>query len=899
MSELRESMWDLVYGLLSEEESQVIIARIKSEPDAARMYAEVRLEAELVAQAARVEDSSVALKADQDMTAVETSTKAMPAPARGGSARVGAELHRGEAGLAGIAAAALALLLACGLSWQRTNKPQLARAFVAADVFASQPMLAGLTCPVELRTYDLNSNGEPAEGAPANVELRLVDSTGNPRFSKAVLTNEIGHTTCDLPGEALESGVRLEVAASKETQSPMARRSDQVARRAEANSNNGLAASVELPVQPEPQIAYFLCASPVQQLDQQVPYAEWYFNAFTAKPAPPEAAQNALAAVQAANEPRPAALPAAEAANGTVRFQNLERMSQLRGPNDKVAAGEAAKNFKSQAVVPPNQPIIVAVPEQLEGKPLKVTAMNRGVPVASQVVNSAARSERKGRTQAGPANKTDFAQEQLSLTLPPEADGLVEVQLFDESKKQQEPVDRQYVVRQPTRRLRIDVPDAKARYSPGEQVALTVRCTDEKGKPAADTRLGVRVWNENAIRQSGEEPVLLADAVDQGLGDIIENPVAPAQQAAAPAQQRGQLGRRLTEETTVDQQIELATNRDVVKSALRAAAGSAEMARERAISVFGGAAIVGGIGLLLLLTMLAALRLSIGWRTMAPGFVVAIASLLIGLGWIGWMPGVWVTGDIALAPAAPAKSAVAHSSSTDDVSRLDMAALESSVRERDERARASAEAAPALASNPAPIPADAPIPPAAPQAAAPLAESAAPMAKELMRAEAGAAPVAMPPVSQKLDQGGRAIVTLQVPGGQQSRAFNLAKDSEVESINRRIAGAAGGFGAAAGGRGQAGPPAGALAEDLKQKSVADEAKKEPLADVTVGKPQAAAAPASLYFNPQLMTDSEGKATFQFTMPQADSQYRLLVDALGQGRIGSRQQTIVVGDAPSK
>ena len=51
-------MWDLVYGLLSEEESQALITRIKSEPDAARLYAEVRLEADLVAQAARIEDSS-------------------------------------------------------------------------------------------------------------------------------------------------------------------------------------------------------------------------------------------------------------------------------------------------------------------------------------------------------------------------------------------------------------------------------------------------------------------------------------------------------------------------------------------------------------------------------------------------------------------------------------------------------------------------------------------------------------------------------------------------------------------------------------------------------------------------------------------------------------------------
>src|SRR5262245_58827545 len=152
MSELRESIWDLVYGLLSEEESQALIARIKSDPNAARLYAEVRLEAELVAQAARVEDSSVALKADQDVTAGKKMTKAMPFPVRGASTRLRADFHRGAAWLAGIAATALALLLACGLSWQRTNKPQLARGFVAAEVFASQPMLAGLTCPVELRT---------------------------------------------------------------------------------------------------------------------------------------------------------------------------------------------------------------------------------------------------------------------------------------------------------------------------------------------------------------------------------------------------------------------------------------------------------------------------------------------------------------------------------------------------------------------------------------------------------------------------------------------------------------------------------------------------------------------------------------------------------------------------
>src|SRR5438067_1059555 len=48
--QLRESIWELVYGLLSDEESKALIARIKSDPQAARLYADVRLQADLVGQ---------------------------------------------------------------------------------------------------------------------------------------------------------------------------------------------------------------------------------------------------------------------------------------------------------------------------------------------------------------------------------------------------------------------------------------------------------------------------------------------------------------------------------------------------------------------------------------------------------------------------------------------------------------------------------------------------------------------------------------------------------------------------------------------------------------------------------------------------------------------------------
>jgi hypothetical protein len=82
-----------------------------------------------------------------------------------------------------------------------------------------------------------------------------------------------------------------------------------------------------------------------------------------------------------------------------------------------------------------------------------------------------------------------------------------------------------------------------------------------------------------------------------------------------------------------------------------------------------------------------------------------------------------------------------------------------------------------------------------------------------------------------------------------------------------------------------------------EKQLAD--RVAPPAKSTEAKPEAAkadssAAPAALYFNPQLVTDAEGRATVRFVMPQVDSEYRVLIDALGQGRIGSTQQLISSG-----
>src|SRR6476646_2806523 len=168
--QLQAAMWDLVYGLLSDDERQALIARIKSDPDAARLYAKVLLEADLVAEAARVEDSSIALRPANAPPAAPLNrpTPAASPIAVSGPTKSKVELHRGGAWLAGAAATALAILLAVGLSWPRPNGPQLARSVVATDVVAPKSMPAGVTNSVTLRTYFVSASGEPLDATPSS-----------------------------------------------------------------------------------------------------------------------------------------------------------------------------------------------------------------------------------------------------------------------------------------------------------------------------------------------------------------------------------------------------------------------------------------------------------------------------------------------------------------------------------------------------------------------------------------------------------------------------------------------------------------------------------------------------------------------------------------------------------
>src|SRR5262245_21868813 len=125
--QLREQMWDLVYGLLTPEESQSLIARVKSDPQAARLYAEVRLQADLVGQAARIEDPDVVFQ-------VEPASQAeAPTPARRTAAAPLQRRLRAGQWLVGIAATALAALLAVGVYWPQPNAQQIAARYAFTE----------------------------------------------------------------------------------------------------------------------------------------------------------------------------------------------------------------------------------------------------------------------------------------------------------------------------------------------------------------------------------------------------------------------------------------------------------------------------------------------------------------------------------------------------------------------------------------------------------------------------------------------------------------------------------------------------------------------------------------------------------------------------------------------
>ncbi|MEX2173172.1 MAG: hypothetical protein WD872_02345, partial [Pirellulaceae bacterium] len=256
--ELKQQMWELCYDLLADGERDALVARIKSDPQAARLYAEVRLQADLVGYAAQVEDPSLALELPADETGAVRAA-ASPVPQRptvtlSSTAARPADRRTWTANLL-VMAAGLALALVIGYGYLRppTEAYNLAGKLVITQIEAPARMRAGLTTELTVRTQSPEQ-----EAVAAEVHVQVVDAKENVRFRKVIETNEQGQARFDIPGRALAAGVRLEVDAREKS---AAANNFGVAGVAPHEGPNALTAS--LPVEAETPLLYFMFEQPV------------------------------------------------------------------------------------------------------------------------------------------------------------------------------------------------------------------------------------------------------------------------------------------------------------------------------------------------------------------------------------------------------------------------------------------------------------------------------------------------------------------------------------------------------------------------------------------------------------------------------------------------------------
>lgn len=202
---LREQMWELVYGLTSPEETALLHRQIKSDPAVARLYAQVRLQADLVASAALVEDVDVPLSVPDECRKVQPVHTSPATFSRKQSISRG-NVHRGANWLAGIAAAALVVLLGYGYFYSPDSALNSHEDLVVAKLYAPARLNAGLSQNLKVKTED--SSGKPAA---ASVRYHVRDSHGNVTWQDSLQIGADGNGELRLPGNVIQPGTQVEV----------------------------------------------------------------------------------------------------------------------------------------------------------------------------------------------------------------------------------------------------------------------------------------------------------------------------------------------------------------------------------------------------------------------------------------------------------------------------------------------------------------------------------------------------------------------------------------------------------------------------------------------------------------------------------------------------------------
>lgn len=215
----RQQLWEYVYGLLSEKEEAEIERLVTSDPDVSRMYAEVKLETELLAKAAKLEDAPVELKRPS-----KEETRVQPAGRNASQKRQSARGIGWVNWLVGLSAAALVGLL--GYNYLRPQSPinasttataenKIARQHVRTVITGPAKLQRGVTNYFNVLTTDVTGTGQSSQ-----IKYRLYDtSTGQLKLERHCLTDDEGQVQLDLPAQLVTHNARFEVETLNDNQS--------------------------------------------------------------------------------------------------------------------------------------------------------------------------------------------------------------------------------------------------------------------------------------------------------------------------------------------------------------------------------------------------------------------------------------------------------------------------------------------------------------------------------------------------------------------------------------------------------------------------------------------------------------------------------------------------------
>ena len=233
-NQLTTQLWDLVYGLLDESDATELQERITSEPEVAREYARVQLQAELVGRAAKLEGPSVTLQVpdkSESQESRESRDAATPAdthsPTPASQTGTPPDLrHRPRPASRAVkafrsilAVSAAAILCVAAYAYFQPNSPfTLSSTNARRDTLAADFVRLVVTGPNQLEaevtnTFQVRTTNVDDQPVSTSVEYRLYDRQGEICLQDTVQTDTSGLYNVTLPAGVTTDQSRLEMEA--------------------------------------------------------------------------------------------------------------------------------------------------------------------------------------------------------------------------------------------------------------------------------------------------------------------------------------------------------------------------------------------------------------------------------------------------------------------------------------------------------------------------------------------------------------------------------------------------------------------------------------------------------------------------------------------------------------